>query len=771
MAKNLLIVESPSKAKTLQKYLGSDFEILASYGHVRDLIPKSGAVDPDNHFAMKYQLVSRNSKHVDAIVSAAKQAENLYLATDPDREGEAISWHLQEILKSKRGLKNIQPQRVVFHEITQKAVLDAIAHPRQIEINLVDAQQARRALDYLVGFNLSPLLWKKIRRGLSAGRVQSPALRLICERENEIKAFEAQEYWTIHLDSHKGRSKFTAKLVQWKGEKLEQFSLPNEATQAEVLQDLLAAGKEAHVSAIEKKKRSRNPAAPFTTSTMQQDAVRKLGMTTDRTMRTAQQLYEGIDVGQGAIGLITYMRTDSVTLSDEALTEIRHYIEYKIGKDYLPASAKQYKTKSKNAQEAHEAIRPTSVYRTPESVKPFLSADQFKLYQMIWQRTVACQMTAAKFDQTTVDIRLGEGIFRATGQVQTFAGFLSVYEEGTDDNEEGEDHKKLPDMAEGDTLPVDKIEGEQHFTTPPPRFNEATLVKALEEYGIGRPSTYASIISTLKEREYVTLEQKRFIPTDTGDIVNKFLTEHFAQYVDYHFTAKLEDQLDEIANGKREWIPVMDNFWKGFHKQVTEKESIERAKFTTEELDEICPQCGNHKLQIKFGKMGRFIACAGYPECSYTRNVNETAEQAAERVAQEAAEQAELEGRKCPKCEGQLVYKHSRTGSKFIGCANYPKCKYVESLEPVKDTGVTCPECNKGHLIERKSRYGKLFYSCNTYPDCKYATWNPPVAETCPQCGWKVLTIKTTKRWGVEKVCPQKECGWKEQIEPPAPKD
>lgn len=771
MAKNLLIVESPSKAKTLQKYLGSDFEILASYGHVRDLIPKSGAVDPDNHFAMKYQLVSRNSKHVDAIVSAAKQAENLYLATDPDREGEAISWHLQEILKSKRGLKNIQPQRVVFHEITQKAVLDAIAHPRQIEINLVDAQQARRALDYLVGFNLSPLLWKKIRRGLSAGRVQSPALRLICERENEIKAFEAQEYWTIHLDSHKGRSKFTAKLVQWKGEKLEQFSLPNEAAQAEVLQDLLAAGKEAHVSAVEKKKRSRNPAAPFTTSTMQQDAVRKLGMTTDRTMRTAQQLYEGIDVGQGAIGLITYMRTDSVTLSDEALTEIRHYIEHKIGKDYLPASAKQYKTKSKNAQEAHEAIRPTSVYRTPESVKPFLSADQFKLYQMIWQRTVACQMTAAKFDQTTVDIRLGEGIFRATGQVQTFAGFLSVYEEGTDDNEEGEDHKKLPDMAEGDTLPVDKIEGEQHFTTPPPRFNEATLVKALEEYGIGRPSTYASIISTLKEREYVTLEQKRFIPTDTGDIVNKFLTEHFAQYVDYHFTAKLEDQLDEIANGKREWIPVMDNFWKGFHKQVTEKESIERAKFTTEELDEICPQCGNHKLQIKFGKMGRFIACAGYPECSYTRNVNETAEQAAERVAQEAAEQAELEGRKCPKCEGQLVYKHSRTGSKFIGCANYPKCKYVESLEPVKDTGVTCPECNKGHLIERKSRYGKLFYSCNTYPDCKYATWNPPVAETCPQCGWKVLTIKTTKRWGVEKVCPQKECGWKEQIEPPAPKD
>ena len=599
---------------------------------------------------------------------------------------------------------------------------------------------------------------------MSAGRVQSPALRLICERENEIRAFEAQEYWTLHLDSHKGRSKFTAKLVQWKGEKLEQFSLPNETSQAEVLAGL--AGKDAQVAAIEKKKRSRNPSAPFTTSTMQQDAVRKLGMTTDRTMRTAQQLYEGIDVGQGAIGLITYMRTDSVTLSDEALTEIRHYIENKIGNDYLPSAAKQYKTKSKNAQEAHEAIRPTSVYRTPESVKPFLTADQFKLYQMIWQRTVACQMAPAKFDQTTVDIAVGEGIFRVTGQVQTFAGFLSVYEESTDDADEDEDNKKLPEMSEGEKLPVDNLYGEQHFTTPPPRFNEATLVKALEEFGIGRPSTYASIISTLKDREYVTLEQKRFTPTDTGDIVNKFLTEHFAQYVDYHFTAKLEDQLDEIAGGKRQWIPVMDKFWKGFHKQVEEKEGIERAKITTEELDETCPKCGNHKLQIKFGKRGRFIACSGYPDCDYTRNMGETAEDA----AKEAEEPTIVEGRSCPKCEGQLVYKKGRYG-KFIGCANYPKCKHIEPLEPPKDTGVECPQCKQGKLIERKSRYGKLFYSCNTYPDCNYATWNPPIAETCPKCAWPVLTIKTTKRWGVEKVCPQKECGWKEQIEPPVPKE
>ena len=766
MAKNLLIVESPNKIKSIKKYLGSDYEVLASFGHVRDLIKKNGAVNPEDNFAMKYEIPAKSAKHVDEIVKAAKQADTIYLATDPDREGEAISWHIAEILKSKRGMANIgdKLQRVVFHEVTPKGVQEAIQHPRGLDINLVDAQQARRALDYLVGFNLSPLLWKKIRRGLSAGRVQSPALRLICERENEIRAFETQEYWSIHMDSHKGRTKFSAKLTQWQNAKLEQFSLPNEASQAAILAALQ--GKEARVSEVIKKKATRKPAAPYTTSTMQQDAVRKLGFTTDRTMRTAQQLFEGIDVGQGAVGLITYMRTDSVTLSQDAITEIRHYIDNKIGADYLPNSPRMYKTKSKNAQEAHEAIRPTSVYRTPESVKPFLSADQFKLYQMIWQRSVACQMVEAKFDATTVDIAVGDGIFRATGQVLVFAGFLSVYQEGADeDDSEDENNKKLPEMVVGDALPVDNLYGEQHFTQPPPRFNEATLVKALEEYGIGRPSTYASIIKTLKDREYVTIDQRRFLPTDTGEIVNKFLTEHFTQYVDYDFTAKLEDQLDDIASGKRQWIPVMDKFWKGFHKQIEEKAGIERAKITTEELDETCPKCGQHKLQIKFGKRGRFIACSGYPDCDYTRNLNETAEEA----AKAAEELTVVEGRECPKCGGQLVYKKGRFG-KFIGCANYPKCKHIEPLEKPKDTGVACPKCGKGSLIERKSRYGKLFYSCNTYPDCDYATWNPPVAEECPKCHWPVLTIKTTKRWGVEKVCPQKECGWKEQIEPPAPK-
>ena len=672
MSKNLLIVESPNKIKSIKKYLGADFEVLASFGHVRDLVPKNGAVDPDHDFAMKYEVPAKSKKHIDAIVAAAKEAQTLYLATDPDREGEAISWHIYEILKSKRGIKDLEArtQRVVFHEVTQKGVQAALQHPRKLDMDLVDAQQARRALDYLVGFNLSPLLWKKIRRGLSAGRVQSPALRLICERENEIRAFESQEYWSVHLDSHKGRTKFSAKLAQWQGVKLEQFSLPDEASQAAVLAAMQ--GKEAKVAEVTKKKATRKPAAPYTTSTMQQDAVRKLGFTTDRTMRTAQQLFEGIDVGQGAVGLITYMRTDSVTLSDDALTEIRHYIDNKIGADYLPKAAKVYKTKSKNAQEAHEAVRPTSVYRTPESVKPFLSADQFKLYQMIWQRTVACQMVEARFDATTVDIAVGDGVFRANGQVLVFAGFLSVYQEGQDEDDESEEGKKLPEMAVGDLLPVDALYGEQHFTQPPPRFNEATLVKALEEFGIGRPSTYASIIKTLKDREYVIVDQRRFLPTDTGEIVNKFLTEHFEQYVDYDFTAKLEDQLDDIASGKRQWIPVMDKFWKGFHKQIEEKEGIERAKITTEALDETCPKCGKHQLQIKFGKRGRFIACSGHPECDYTRNIGETAEQAAERIAQDAAEQAELEGRSCPQCGGQLVYRKGRFG-KFIGCGNYPQ--------------------------------------------------------------------------------------------------
>ena len=767
MPYSLLIVESPSKAKTLKKYLGDGFEVVASYGHVRDLVPKTGAVDPENAFAMKYQLVERNAKHVDVLTKAVKGADEILLATDPDREGEAIAWHIVELLKEKKLIKKKPLKRVVFYEITQKAVKAAIEQPREIAMPLVNAQQARRALDYLVGFNLSPLLWRKIRRGLSAGRVQSPALRLIVERELEIEAFTSQEYWSLHLDSRKGKQKFSAKLFQFEGKKLDQFDINNAGSSDEVLAKLKAAGDKAIVEAVEKRKKTRQPAAPFTTSTLQQEAVRKLGFTADRAMRVAQQLYEGIDIGGGAVGLITYMRTDSVNLAGEALEEIRGYIQNNFEPEYLPKAIVTYKNKSKNAQEAHEAVRPTSILRTPQELKKSLTPDQAKLYETIWKRALACQMSPAKFDTVSLDISLGgaENLFRASGQVMVFPGFIAVYLEDVDEepaDEEGE--AKLPPLEVGEAIPVDKLFGDQHFTQPPPRYSEASLVKTLEEHGIGRPSTYASIMSTLVKREYVELDKKRFTPTDVGRIVNKFLTEHFTRYVDYDFTAKLEDQLDFIAEGKLEWLPVLKEFWDGFSAQLEEKKNIERKDITTEAMDEACPKCGK-PLNLRLGKRGRFIGCSGYPECDYTRNANETE---AERAAAPGPEI--LEGRVCPKCESALVLKSGPYG-KFIGCSNYPKCRFIEPLEKPKDSGVECPECKKGSLIERKSRYGKLFYSCNTYPDCKYAVWNPPVNEPCPKCKWPLLTIKITKRRGTEKVCAQKECGYVELVAPPAPKD
>ena len=620
----LVIVESPSKAKTLEKYLGKDFKVLASYGHVRDLIPKSGAVDTEHDFAMKYEIIDRNSKHVDAITRAVKDADAIYLATDPDREGEAISWHIAEILKSKNLVKNKLMKRVVFHEITKSAVQHAIDQPRDILMPLVNAQQARRALDYLVGFNLSPLLWKKIRRGLSAGRVQSPALRLIVERELEIEAFKSQEYWTIHLESRKHQHSFDAKLIQLDGQKVEQFTIISQAQQADIVGQLLlkSAGKTT-VSRVEKKQRSRSPAAPFTTSTLQQEAVRKLGFTTSRAMRIAQQLYEGIDIGGGAVGLITYMRTDSFSLAAEAIAQIRGYIKEHFAADYLPKLPIAYKTKSKNAQEAHEAIRPTDISRTPASVAQFLTPEQFKLYEMIWKRAVACQMAPAKFDAVSVDLAIASdaNLFRATGQTLVFPGFIAVYMEGVDDAEE-ESETKLPVLETGEVLEVQKIFGDQHFTEPPPRYGEASLVKVLEEYGIGRPSTYASIISTLQDREYVLLDKKRFTPTDVGRVVNKFLTDHFTRYVDYDFTANLENQLDSVADGEHEWIPLLKEFWDGLHKQIDDKKDVERPG--TELLDEACPKCGK-PLSKQLSRYGSFIGCTGYndtPKCDYKRNVS-----------------------------------------------------------------------------------------------------------------------------------------------------
>ncbi|MDX1573614.1 MAG: type I DNA topoisomerase [Methylophaga sp.] len=758
MGKKLVIVESPAKAKTIKKYLGNDVEVLASYGHVRDLLPKEGAVDPSNDFAMKYQVIDRNSKHVDAIAKAMKKADSLYLATDPDREGEAISWHLYELLKNKGVLKDKETHRVVFHEITKQAVNDAVANPRELSMDLVNAQQARRALDYLVGFTLSPLLWKKVRRGLSAGRVQSPALRMIVERELEIEAFKAQEYWTIEADTEIDKTPFQAKLTHYQDEKLSQFSIDNTGQAEKVVATLnKAADGKLLVTNVEKKQRKRNPAAPFTTSTLQQEASRKLGFGAQRTMSVAQQLYEGVDTGEGAVGLITYMRTDSVTLANDAISEIREFIAERYGNKSVPSKPQQYKTKSKNAQEAHEAIRPTSVLRTPEDMKAYLSADQLKLYTLVWQRALASQMVHATLNTVAVDLGCGKGnTFRANGSTVVNPGFMSVYLEGQDDSKADKDENLLPPMSVGDVVTLNKIRPEQHFTEPPPRYSEASLVRALEEHDIGRPSTYASIISTLLQREYVELVTKRFHPTDVGRVVGKFLVEHFTRYVDYSFTAKLEDELDAVSRGEEEWIPLLRNFWGPFKEQVeTKDKEVQRSDVTQELMEENCPKCGK-QLSSRLGRSGRFIGCTGYPECDYTRNINgeETT----------ASEPEKVEGRQCPKCESDLIYRIGKYG-KFIGCSNYPKCKHIESLEQPANTGVDCPQCEKGEILTRKSRRGKVFYSCSEYPKCDYALWNEPLKEACPNCKWPILTIKTTKSKGTEKVCPQKDCGFSEKVE------
>jgi DNA topoisomerase-1 len=612
MSKNLVIVESPAKAKTISKYLGKDFEVMASYGHVRDLVPKEGAVDPDEGFAMKYQVIDRNEKHVKSIIRALKKADALYLATDPDREGEAISWHLIELLKERDALDDKDVHRVVFHEITRQAVQEAVDHPRELSGDLVGAQQARRALDYLVGFNLSPLLWKKISPKLSAGRVQSPALRMIVERELEIEAFRAREYWSIEADVSKSDQPFASRLVSYKGDKVEQFSFENEAAARDVEKTLLdAAQGELTAVSVTKKQRRRNPAAPFTTSTLQQEASRKLGFNTQRTMRVAQKLYEGIELpGEGNVGLISYMRTDSVTLADIAVAEIRDVIAERYGADNVPAEPRTFKNKSKNAQEAHEAIRPTSVARLPDDLRGALDDDQYRLYTLIWKRTMACQMVPAVFDTVAVDLTAGDPAdghrFRANGSVLVEPGFIAVYQEGKDDAKDDDGDRLLPEILEGDTIRLDELRPEQHFTEPPPRYSEASLVKALEEYGIGRPSTYASIIATLKNREYVEMDGKRFIPTDIGRIVNGFLTEHFTQYVDYDFTAKLEDDLDEVSLGHKDWVPLLDDFWKPFKKLCDEKEELPRDVVAGAIHLGEDPRSGK-PVTVRMGRFGPFV--------------------------------------------------------------------------------------------------------------------------------------------------------------------
>ena len=620
MTENLVIVESPAKARTIKKYLGKDFDVLASYGHVRDLVPKEGAVDPDHSFAMQYHELEKSARHVDAISRALKKAKALYLATDPDREGEAIAWHLHEILKSRDELKGKKVHRVAFYEITKNAVRAAVAEPRELSLELVNAQQARRALDYLVGFNLSPLLWKKVRRGLSAGRVQSPALRMICEREAEILAFRPQEYWTLDGEGEHSQQRFPLKLIEYRGAKTEQFSFVNESQAREVESTIKAAAGataeragELTVLSIDRKQRRRNPAPPFTTSTLQQEAARKLGFNARRTMRVAQQLYDGVEIGaDGSVGLITYMRTDSVSLAAEAVSELRAVAAKLYGADSVDKEVRVYKTKSKNAQEAHEAIRPTSASITPADIEGKVEGDLLRLYSLIWKRAVACQMSHAVFDTVAVDMLAGSDgperhVLRANGSTLVTPGYIAVYQEGTDDLKTDDDDHVLPPMQEGDKVSLTALKAEQHFTEPPPRFSEASLVKALEEYGIGRPSTYATIISTLQDREYVEMDSRRFIPTDIGKIVNRFLTQYFHRYVEYSFTAEMEDELDAVSRGEEDWKIPLQKFWKPFIELVhhTDKNVTREQVAQARELGKDKPS--GKPITVRMGRYGPFV--------------------------------------------------------------------------------------------------------------------------------------------------------------------
>jgi DNA topoisomerase-1 len=696
----LVIVESPAKARTLEKFLGDGYKVRASLGHVRDLPQRRFGVDIENDFAPTYVVPSKKKEHVALLRREVKEAGELYLATDPDREGEAIAWHLLQVTRPK-----VEVKRVVFHEITREAVTAAFQHPRAIDYNLVDAQQARRVLDRLVGYKVSPLLWAKVRKGLSAGRVQSVAVRLLVEREREIQAFKPQEYWTIEAElarrTGKKRDQFRANLIERGGQKLE---IKNQAEAEAIVQDLQGAA--FYVGDVRRREVQRQPAPPFITSTLQQEAGRKLGYTARRTMAIAQQLYEGLDIGpEGRVGLITYMRTDSTNVALSAQAEARGFIQQRFGTEYVPKQPRVFKTRTKGAQEAHEAIRPTSVERTPESIRQYLEPDQFKLYSLIWRRFVASQMAAAVMDTTSVDVLARKSaweapyLFRATGSVVKFPGFLAVYQESTDEAEPAEEEsgRRLPDLVKDEPLDLLELLPQQHFTQPPPRYTEASLIKALEEYGIGRPSTYAPTITNITTRGYVQKQGRQLRPTELAMLVNDLLVEHFSDIFNVNFTAQMEEMLDQIARGEEAWVPVLRRFYDPFYQLLQHAEqNIEKIEFKPEPTGEPCPQCGK-ELVIKIGRFGRFIACSGFPECRYSRSI----------------------------------------------------------LEKI---GVTCPQCG-AEIVERKTRRGRTFYGCERYPDCTFATWHRPVAQRCPQCG-SLMTVQKGNRV----VCSNQECGYSQDL-------
>jgi DNA topoisomerase-1 len=761
MAKNLLIVESPAKARTLQKYLGADFQVKASVGHVMDLPKSKLGVDIEHDFAPEYQVLHGKKKIISELRAAAKGKENIFLAPDPDREGEAIAWHIAENL-GKAHQKNIR--RVLFNEITKRSVQEAVRHPQDLDRNLYEAQQTRRILDRLVGYQISPLLWKKVRRGLSAGRVQSVTVRIICEREREIQAFQAKEYWSITARLE-GRNPpaFSARLFRIGNDKLdaEKFRVEDQAAADALVARLRTATWT--VSRVERKERRRYPTPPFITSRLQQEASRKLGYAPNRTMRIAQRLYEGIELGeQGAVGLITYMRTDSTRIAPEALQQVRGFIAERFGKPYLPEHANSYPSK-KGAQDAHEAIRPTSLEHPPESVARFLSKEELALYTLIWNRFVACQMVPAVFDQTTVDITAADTLFRATGQIMKFDGFIRVYTEGRDedrkeDDEDDESERQLPLLAEGESLRLHELLPEQHFTQPPPRFSQATLIKELEEKGIGRPSTYASIMATILNKEYVVEDKsKRLRPTPLGFLVTELLVDAFPDILNVEFTAGMEAQLDQIEEGKEQWVAAMHRFYTPFARDLEHAEERMRdVKRGGEPTDIACAACAAHMV-IKWGRGGEFLACPNYPECKNTKNFTRDAEGTITIV------EAEVIDEKCESCGKPLQVRFGRFG-KFLGCTGYPECKTVRSLIRPVPTGVKCPDCGQGEIMEKRSRGGKIFYSCNRYPACKFATWERPVPEPCPNCNAPFVVEKTTKRYGTVRRCLSEGCKYQETV-------
>jgi len=739
-------VESPTKVKTLKKFIGRDFVVMASVGHLKDLPKSKLGVDVDNNFAPEYITIRGKGKILSDLKKEAKKANDIYLAPDPDREGEAIAYHIgNEVAKHTEG----KIYRVMFNEITKSAVKEAIKNPTEVNINRFNAQQARRILDRLVGYKISPMLWKKVQPGLSAGRVQSVALRIVCDRENEIKAFKSEEYWTITLDLEgQVKPKFQSKLFKIDGNKAE---IPNQVGADEVVKNLKDA--EFILDGLVKKERKRNPVAPFITSTLQQEASRKLNFSPKKTMMIAQRLYEGLPVGsRGTVGLITYMRTDSTKFSVEATDAIRDYIVNRYGDKFCPKEPNVYKSK-KSAQEAHEAIRPTDVSIVPSEIKEYLEKDMFRLYELIWSRSVSCQMVPAILDTTTFDIKAGQYLFRSNGSIVKFSGFMRVYVESGDDEAAEKDIKQgdkiLPELNKGEKLKLLEIDPEQHFTQPPPRFSEAMLVKKLEEEGVGRPSTYAAIISVIKDRAYVESEERRLAPTKLGYLVSDLLLEHFPKFMTTKFTADMESQLDQIEVGKIEWVKTLQSFYTPFKLDLDEAEK-KIGDSEVEETDEICDKCSQPMI-VKWGRFGKFMACSGYPDCKNTKQI---AKEGSDGKA--VSESTTVEGA-CDKCQSSLILKVGRFG-KFIACSNYPDCKFTKPI----DLGINCPKDDcKGKIAARRSKKGRMFYGCTAYPNCDFVSWDKPVSEPCPKCNNVYTVEKWKKDEGTSIICPESECDYK----------